>query len=77
MQFNILKPHTRGGAGPTVPARIVWLLGHTRRKSIWVTTLLPPARKQKQNADYSGETWVAEKAEPISRYSRGTYVRGP
>ena len=58
--------HTRGGAGVTLLARIIWLLGHTRKEFIWVKTLQRPARIQKQNADYSGETWVARKAVPIS-----------
>ena len=64
-------PHRgRGRSNRTTEGN--WLLGHTRRKLIWVTTLhLPPfcwveAGKQKQNTDSSGKTWVAGKAEPIS-----------
>ena len=65
-----------GVADLTVPAIIIWLLGHTRSNLIWVTTLQPPPppppppcwvdARNKQNTDYSGETWPAGKAKLIS-----------
>ena len=53
-----------------VPAMTIWVLGYTRRNLMGNNNAdLPHAgemRETNKNTDCSGETWVAEKAEPIS-----------
>ena len=60
-----------GGAALTGPVRIIWLLGHTRRKVVWVSTLQPPQEDRNKTLIIVAEHgWQGRQSHspPFSRY---------